>query len=392
LDDSGGIADSVTNRTVDREIYRFHGVARRPIHWHRIQTDGRLGNSTGVSGLDEGYRHQMVAPAEVTQHVDPAWAERCYHLLFVDGELMLDTGRALNPHAGTRKAFAGISTGREEHALRAAGSFSPGDDPDRADVGPLRIEVVRPLEELRLVLDAPDFPVSFDLSYTARFAPVATEPNRIEVGGEIVTDYMNFFQSGVYSGTVVVEGSERTVADRSGFRDRGWGLRKHEGAPRRGLVLACFCELPDSALYLILYETASGRRAFTNGWLIGPDGVQDVVTGAEHDLGLDGTLLRDGRIELAFRSGISRTLELDVRNRLFLSAVGYSADPAAAAPGQARHDITDPAVVAELDGQVDHGCAFRLDGASGHGYVETGMGVHERYRPEQPAITGSEEQ
>ena len=303
---------------------------------------------------------------------------------------MLDMGRSLNPHAGRRKAFAGISTGHEEHALRAAGSYSAGDDPDRPDIGPLRIEVIRPLEEIRLVVDEPGFPVRLDLVYRARFAPVATDRNVIEVGGEVVTDYMNFFQSGAYSGTVAIDGHERTISDRLGFRDRGWGLRKHEGAPRRGLVLACFCELADAALYLILYETASGRRAFTNGWVIGADGVRDRVSTAEHHLGLDGTLLRDGRLELTFASGTERVLELEVRNRLFLSSVGYSADPAAAAPGQSRHDLTDPGVVADLDGQIDHGCLFRLDGEEGHGYVETGLGVHSRYHPELPQTTTSE--
>ena len=343
-----------------------------------------------LSPQDELFRHQLVAPAGATEHADPAWAERCYHLLFVDENLMLDTGRAVNPHAGRRKAFAGISTGGEEHFMRVAESVTPADDPDRPDTGPLRIEVIKPLEEVRLVLDEPGFPVSFDLSWRARFAPVATEPNRIELRGEIVTDYMNFFQSGVYSGTVVIDGNERSITDRAGFRDRGWGLRKHEGAPRRGLVLACFCELPDEALYLLLYETASGRRVFTNGWLIGETGVRDRVAGAEHDLQLDGTLLRSGRVELELMSGATHTLEIEARNRLFLSAVGYSADPALAAPGRGRHDLTDPGVVAELDGQVDHGCSFSFDGEKGHGYVETGVGVHERYRPDEQAITTSE--
>ena len=88
--------------------------------------------------------------------------------------------------------------------------------------------------------------------------------------------------------------------------------------------------------------------------------------------------------------GDTRTLEIEVRNRLFLSAVGYSADPAAAHPGSERHDLTDPAVLAQLDGQVDHGCRFRFGGEEGHGYVETGVGAHTRYRPEEQAITTSE--
>ena len=75
--------------------------------------------------------------------------------------------------------------------------------------------------------------------------------------------------------------------ERAGFRDRGWGLRKHEGAPRRGFVVFAGVELPDAALYALLYETASGRRVFTNGWLMDESGVADTVVEAEHDRALD---------------------------------------------------------------------------------------------------------
>jgi hypothetical protein len=336
---------------------------------------------TDLTALDESYRHQLVAPAATTLHNEPNWAERCYHLLHLsDGEI-LHAGRAVHPHAGRRTAFAGFTDGRTQHALRVAEPFRLGDDPDDPQVGPLRIEAVRPLQEVRLVLDAPDSRLAFDLTFEARFAPVATEPNRIEVDGRVVTEYMNFFQSGRYTGTVVVDGVERRVDGRAGFRDRGWGLRKHEGAPRRGLVVAAMCELPDRALYALLYETASGRRAFTNGWLMDRSGVVDRVASAEHDLTWDGTLLTGGSMRIGFASGAEHTLEFDVVGRLFLSTAGYTPDPERAAPGAEAHDVTRPEVVARLDGQNDNACVFRFDGEEGHGYVETGLGVHARYRP-----------
>ena len=104
---------------------------------------------------DESYTHQLVAPAAVTQHVEPGWAERCYHLLHVDEGTILHAGRALYAHAGRRSGFAGVTTGAVQHALRVAAPFRAGDDPDDPTVGPLRIEAVRPLEEIRLVLDEP---------------------------------------------------------------------------------------------------------------------------------------------------------------------------------------------------------------------------------------------
>jgi len=331
---------------------------------------------------DESYTHQLVAPAAVTAHVDPAWAERCYYLVHVEDATILHAGRALYPHGGRRTGFAGVSTGVVQHALRLAEPFSPGDDPDQPTVGPLRIEAVRPLEEIRLVLDQPGFPLSFDLTFRARFPAVATSPNRIELEGRVVTDYMNLFQSGTYSGTVVIDGHEYALADRTGFRDRGWGLRKHEGSPRRGLVVASFCELPDRALYVILYETASARRVFTNGWLIDERGVVDTVSGAEHELRFEGTLLTGGRLALDFHSEAKRIVEFDVTGRIYLSAAGYRPPAQPATPGAESFDVTRPDVVQVLDGQNDNACRFRVDGVQGHGYVETGLGVHARYRPE----------
>jgi len=327
---------------------------------------------------DESYTHQLVAPAVITAHQHPAWAERCYHLLHVGGATVLHAGRALYPHAGRRSGFAGVTTGRVQHAIRFQEPFTAGEDPDRPTVGGLRIEAVRPLETVRLILDEPGFPLAFDLTYSARFAPVATEPNRIELEGKVVTEYMNLFQSGRYDGVIVIDGEERRVEARAGFRDRGWGLRKHEGAPRRGLVVAALFELGEHALYAMLYETASGRRVFTNGWLIGE--TVETVSAVEHDLEWDGALLRSGRLELTTASGRALTADFEVEGRLFLKPAGYRPDDPG--PGTERHDVTDPRVVATLDGQTDNAIAVTVDGLGrGHGYVETGLGVHARYRP-----------
>jgi hypothetical protein len=331
-----------------------------------------------LTANDESYTHQLVAPAAVTAHRDPAWAERCYHLLHVGGATILHAGRALYAHGHRRTGFAGATTGEVQHAVRYEEPFAAGDDPDRPTVGGLRIETVRPLEEVRLVLDEPGFPLAFELTYTARFPPVATDPNRIELEGRVVTEYMNLFQSGRYDGTVVIDGAEHRVDARAGFRDRGWGLRKHEGAPRRGFVLAGLFELDEHGLYVMLYETASGRRVFTNGWLIGA--TVDPVAGATHELAWDGALLTGGRVELTLASGRALTAEFEVQGRLFLAPAGYRPEHQGA--GVERHDVTRPDVVAALEGQTDNAIAVTVDGlGTGHGYVETGLGVHARYRP-----------
>lgn len=332
-----------------------------------------------ATAADELYSHQLVAPRLVTANLDETWAERCYHVLHVDSEVMVGLGRAVYPYRGVRTGFASVRAGDVHHTVRHQESFTLGDDADDPQIGPVRIEVVRPMEEIRLVLDAPDTPVALDLTYEARSVAVATTPNVIELDGRVVTNYMNFYQSGYYSGTIAAGGREWRVDRRAGFRDRGWGIRKHEGAPQRGFVLFGSLELPDSVFYVLLYETASGRRAFTNGWLVDGAGVLDTVTAVEHDLILDGRLVAGGKLDLAFDSGSRRELRFEVNNRHFLSAGGYHKNPRPL--GYTRWDLTDPAVVEDLNGQNDNGGRCWLDGVEGHGFVETGIGVHARYRP-----------
>ena len=234
--------------------------------------------TTPIGARDEAYGHQLVAPRAQTQHDSPNWQERCYHLLYAGDGLILDMGRAVWPHAGLRRAFVGVSTGRVQHAVRTEAPL--GEDPDEPVVGGVEVRPVVPLRqvELRYADDA----LALELTYRARFAPQPTTPLLVEQDGAVATHYMNFFQSGVYDGWVEVEGERHEVRERLGFRDRGWGVRKHEGAPRRGLVLAAFAEFPGRALYLLLFETASGRRVLQDGWLIEDEVTH--VTEIEHDL------------------------------------------------------------------------------------------------------------
>ena len=354
-------------------------VASAGLYSNERLDDYRLMSSAPLTSLDESYGHQLVAPRVAAQHADRAWQERCYHLLYAGDGVMLNMGRSLWPQAGLRRAFLGVSDGVRQRCVRVEQPFSVGEDVDAPCVGGICIEAVEPLREVGLRYGSPGGELALELTYTARFAPVATTPALVEQHGELVTHYMNFFQSGVYDGWVEIDGNRRDVCQRLGFRDRGWGVRKHEGAPRRGLVLAAFCELPDAALYMLMFETASGRRVLTDGWLI--DGAQPAqrVAAIEHDLRFLDGLLSGGSFALTFADGSSHQLSVEAQTRLFLEGVGYSADPSRQAAGREAFDLTDPMTVASLRGQTDHGCGFELDGVRGHGYVETGLGVHARY-------------
>jgi hypothetical protein len=338
-------------------------------------SDGRV----PLTGDDESFTHQLVAPMAQPVYDSPAWGDRCYHLLHVDG-LTINAGRQLYVNDRRRYAFLGVASSETQVCVRANAVFEPGDDPNAPSVGPVTIEVLEPLKKIHIAVHTAE--VEADLTFTARFPAVATDPHVVRRDDVVVTDYMNFFQSGRYDGTVVLDGRTYEIANRAGFRARGWGLRKHEGAPRRGFVASLFCELPDAALYLILYETAAGKRVFTNGWWLDESGASDRVVQAEHDLTLDGTLVTGGRYDITFASGARRQVEVDVVTRNYLAGIGYSADARFKTTAVERFDLTRPETVGLLDGQNDNGSNFVVDGTPGYGYLETGIGVHARYRPE----------
>lgn len=334
-----------------------------------------------ITPSDESYAHQLVAPMSTVAHADPNWQERCYHLLYLDSGALLNMGRSLWPVAGKRKAFVGFSHDGVQFAARVQEPYDAAADPDVPTVAGLRVETIDPLKVVRLSYAAEEHGFSCELEFRARFDPVPTAPLRVEQQGEVVTNYMNFFQSGSYHGIVRFQGVDHEVDGRWGFRDRGWGLRKHEGSPRRGLVLAGFCEVEDEAFYFLLFETASGRRVLTNGWWITASGWEQAED-VQHDLEFAERLLQQGTIDLDFPTRGRVRVRADVGNRLFLAPVGYSTRTDLTEPGAGVFDLVDPSVRRDLEGQTDNGCTFEVEGKTGYGYVETGLGIHARYRPE----------
>ena len=62
-----------------------------------------------LTAADESYSHQLVAPMAQPLYQSPAWGDRCYHLLHVDG-LTINAGRQLYVNDQRRYAFFGVAS------------------------------------------------------------------------------------------------------------------------------------------------------------------------------------------------------------------------------------------------------------------------------------------
>ncbi|WP_425995754.1 hypothetical protein [Caulobacter sp. DWR1-3-2b1] len=92
-------------------------------------------------------------------------------------------------------------------------------------VGPIRIDVLAPLQRLKLTVEAPEHAIRAEIVFEGRAFPVE-EPRFIRRSGpRTVLDYTRLTQNGRYSGWIEVDGVRSAVDGYVGTRDRSWGVR-----------------------------------------------------------------------------------------------------------------------------------------------------------------------
>ena len=127
------------------------------------------------------------------------------------------------PHLNIADAAFVVVRGGVEIALHASRWLKM----ERMDltVGPIAIEVLEPLQKLRLTVDAPDQKIKADLTFTARAEPIE-EPRFIRRNGpRTFMDYTRLTQNGHYTGWIEIDGVRESIDGFVGTRDRSWGVR-----------------------------------------------------------------------------------------------------------------------------------------------------------------------
>lgn len=132
------------------------------------------------------------------------------------------------PHINVIDAsFCWLIGGRQVnlHASRGLGM-------ERMDttVGPIRVEVVAPLEVLRIAVDAPDQGIRAQITFTGRAFPLEEPRFTRRNGPRVLMDVTRMTQNGSYAGWLEVDGARTDVNGWLGTRDRSWGIRPI-GAP-----------------------------------------------------------------------------------------------------------------------------------------------------------------
>ena len=141
-----------------------------------------------------------------------------------DGEIFFAAALGVYPQLNIMDAAFGLRIGAVQYNIRASRHLNM----ERMDtqVGPIRIEVIEPLQTLRIVVEDNEHGIVADIVFEGRLPPVEERRVTRRNGPRMIMDFTRMTQFGRYSGWVRGGGHEITLGESvSGVRDRSWGIR-----------------------------------------------------------------------------------------------------------------------------------------------------------------------
>ena len=351
--------------------------------------------------LDEHPIHQAPLSLRHVPASDRNFYDRCYYNAHDrTGDIFLITGGGVYPNLGVVDAYATVRRGDTQWSVRCSDAMD--ERPLDLEVGPYKVEVIEPLKELRLICDADDQGIGFDLRWHGSHPAVMEQAHLMRKGTRAILDASRFAQLGSWEGVLRVDGEEITVDPDTwvGSRDRSWGIRpvgepenpgRPADDPNEGLWwLYVPIRFDDHSVIIICQESPDGYRTLNDATRVWADGTVDQLGWPEVEIGYtSGTRIPErAHIHLTERGGKGFDMEVESLGFVALHlGAGYGGD-SDWTHGQWRgrdwvegkvYDLSDPANQAMFPfGVVDHVGKATIDGQVGWGLFEHGtIGRHD---------------
>jgi hypothetical protein len=297
-----------------------------------------MANPLGPLGpSDERLDHQIPDTFATVGVSDPSWTEKiCAMAARRDGSLQLGFGMGKYTNRNVLDGYGGLSRGAEQITVRGSRRLFP--DPDTTAVGPIRYEVLEPMQRIRFSLEANSCqPLAFEWDYQAVLPPATEERThqRTPLGYRVSADLVRYHQIGTASGWVEIDGERHTIDPEEwvSTRDHSWGVRYDVGTPATDVdpfnpvaemdfqMIWCPALMRDAdgshwGLFMHLVDLSGfGRRHRTvTGAVEHIDGRIDRMADIRPDLQFDpaNRRLLGGRVEVTMEDGTVRHFELEV--------------------------------------------------------------------------------
>ncbi|MFN8025985.1 MAG: hypothetical protein U0W40_06420 [Acidimicrobiia bacterium] len=140
------------------------------------------------------------------------------------GDKFVITGMGIYPNVGVVDGYLAVKNGDKVSTAR----FSDALGDERLRVGPYRVEVIEPLQKVRVICEPNTTGIAADIMQEERLVPALEEqPHVIHKGPKVILQSTRFAQVGTWTGTVSLDGDDWQVTPDVwlGSRDRSWGIR-----------------------------------------------------------------------------------------------------------------------------------------------------------------------
>jgi hypothetical protein len=139
-----------------------------------------------------------------------------------DGSDFFALAFGVYPQLNIADAHFSCIRGETQHCLHSSRILGM----ERMDlsVGPIRIEIIEPLQQLRIIVDNHD-EISADLTFTGRAFPIEEPRFTRRIGSRLFMDYTRMTQNGHWRGWIEIDGERKNMDQAVGTRDRSWGIR-----------------------------------------------------------------------------------------------------------------------------------------------------------------------
>lgn len=183
-----------------------------------------------LSPADEYPVHQTPEPLAVAGS-DPSFYDRFWFNAYsADGRSLVAVAMGLYPNLNVLDAAVSVVHAGVQRSVFASRVL----DRDRlaTRVAPISVEILEPLNKLRVTLADNPHGLRAQLTFTGRAAPIQEPRFTWRMGTRVLMDLTRMSQSCTCEGWIEVGGERLTVQGWRGTRDRSWGLRAVGGANR----------------------------------------------------------------------------------------------------------------------------------------------------------------
>jgi hypothetical protein len=347
-----------------------------------------------ITETDDYFAHQIVEPHAHVLSNDPSWADRTYITMGDPDRFCMDVGISMYPNNNAIEAYAIAAVPGRQWSMRASRDLRAGRYPLWA--GPSRFEIIEPMRHWTMTCDENESGISYELEFLSRGAPYEVRQPEVRKRGHLIHTDVYVFQPGQVRGVLRLDDQTFELDKVGAARDRTWGLRHYgEGTLPHGVLAWLSVELEEYSIIAHIRDRADEVPQVRGGAVYYPDGTTIPLVGFAHDLDFDydSRQLNRGSLTLTDANGKVYDVDVDPTLRMHLSGAGYVTDPKRRRGRQGnslwheRWDLTDPELVARVEGLNDNVGWITVNGERGTGVLETSLGEHDRYKAAPSQLT-----